>query len=353
MNAMGKRLVVWGAKAFFCAMAVAMILGLPGSVGFAHELDDEEGDRVGWEEIQGNWYFYRDDGRIKKGWLEEDGELYYLDQETGIRCTGWKTIGKGLYHFDRKGRADTGWKKKGQNTYFLLGEGGIGERGRAATGWQIIHKKRYCFAPDGAMYVGRAVCDGDVYYFKPSGEQRTGWVDEGEGFGRYYYKKSESFKQWGKPVKNRFFKGRYFLKTGATSPNAKSCEMVLNSLGWDLRNAYEWARTLSYSGRTIYTEQMGSAALATQGFEKRTGNCFVKAGTFYEMARVLGYDAHQISGAVVSRSGGFSVHSWVEFDEEDGVWVYDPVELSDEVDRFHFQYGKPGTWKYAAYHRMN
>lgn len=320
---------------YIVLVILAGLLCLPICSVHAESLSDDmedASDRTGWEEIDEDWYYYRADGLRQKGWQSIEGNTYF---------------------FDQKGRLRTGWKGRKDKKYYLKERGKPGEIGKAVRGWRILNGKRYHFAADGTMDVGRTAIKGLVYYFKTSGEQRIGWVDEGEGFKRYYYKKSDSKMKWGEPVTSRKYRGYYFLKTGVTSPNAKKCEKRLDALGWDLRNAYNWSKNLTYSGKTVYLESMGSAALAKQGFDHLTGNCYVKAATFYEMARVLGYDAHQIAGAVPSRSGGLANHSWVEMDEEDGTWVYDPVLIRDTVDRFRFPYGKPGTWMYTEYHRMN
>lgn len=320
------------------------------------EWDEEDEEPIGWEKVGSNWYYYRFDGKKEKGWLldDEDDEIYYLDSKTGIRQTGWQSIEDKTYFFDKNGRLQTGWQKKKDKTYYLKEKGKLGEIGKAVRGWHVLKGRKFHFTRDGEMNTGKAEIKGDVYYFKKNGEQRTGWIDEENGLRRYYYQQKDSKAKWGELVKGRTFKNHYFSQTGVTSRSIDQCGEILDQIGWNLRAAYDWSAGLSYSGRTTYLEQMGSEKLAQQGFTHHTGNCYVMAATFYEMALCLGYDAHQIAGQVPARRGGLTNHSWVEIDEEDGRWIYDPnCTMETHVDRFHFRYGTPRTWRYTNYHRMN
>ena len=87
---------------------------------------------------------------------------------------------------------------------------------------------------------------------------------------------------------------------------------------------------------------------ADYGFKNRKGNCYVMAAMFCEMARVLGYEAHQISGRVPLRAGGYGAHSWVEVKIGDTFYVFDPDFQNENPDKNGYQiyYGQSGTWKY-------
>ena len=71
------------------------------------------------------------------------------------------------------------------------------------------------------------------------------------------------------------------------------------------------------------------------------------AAMFCQMARTLGYDAHQISGKVPLRSGEKGPHSWVEIEINGTVYVFDP-DFTNETGRdgYKIQYGQKGTWIY-------
>ena len=80
------------------------------------------------------------------------------------------------------------------------------------------------------------------------------------------------------------------------------------------------------------------------------------AGTFYAMARVLGYDVHQMTGQVPYINGGFGPHSWLEITSKSNgkMYVCDPdFQNNSGVNGYMFNYGSPGTWQYVKYKRMN
>ncbi len=128
---------------------------------------------------------------------------------------------------------------------------------------------------------------------------------------------------------------------------------TLDRIGWSLENAYAFASSLSYSGKTVYTEDWGSYVLAQQGFRNGTGNCYVMAATFYEMARVMDYEVYQIAGFIPLMSGGETAHSWCEIVVDGNVYVCDPnLTQSRGNDAYMKPYGSAGIWVYQNYHRM-
>lgn len=133
--------------------------------------------------------------------------------------------------------------------------------------------------------------------------------------------------------------------------NYPQANAVLNHIGRNLRAAYNWSAGLKY-WRQYYSPNMGTRWYANIGFSQHRGNCYVMAATFTEMARALGYNAHQVVGYVPHIGGGDAPHSWVEIDEKDGTWVYDP-NLTNELHLpgYHFKYGHAKTWRYYRYHR--
>ena len=128
---------------------------------------------------------------------------------------------------------------------------------------------------------------------------------------------------------------------------------VLNQVGWDLKAAFQWSAGMKYSKYTA-TAAPGTEYYANYGFTCKTGNCYVMAATFCEMARELGYDAKQISGSVPLRSGGYGPHSWVEIEINGTTYVFDP-DFTNETKRNGYQitYGQSGTWRYNRGSVMN
>lgn len=129
---------------------------------------------------------------------------------------------------------------------------------------------------------------------------------------------------------------------------------VLDQIGWDLEAAFRWSAGLTYDRRDPSmpkTPDEGIVSFANYGFDKGKGNCYVMAATFCEMARLLGYDARQISGRVplgYEGDGDYGPHSWVEIDMDGTTYVFDPDFTNETyVNGFMITYGQSGTWRYV------
>lgn len=117
---------------------------------------------------------------------------------------------------------------------------------------------------------------------------------------------------------------------------------VLDQVGWDLRSALNWAAMPYLKFDT--DPDLGIRYYADYGFTNHTGNCYVMASCFTEMALALGFDPVQVSGIVPLRRGGMGPHSWVYIDE----LIYDPdYQKESGEDGFGITYGTPGTWMYT------
>ena len=133
---------------------------------------------------------------------------------------------------------------------------------------------------------------------------------------------------------------------------------VLDAVGWNLQAAYYWSSHLTYYGHgkpdMPENGSPGTKWFAEFGFNNLKGNCYVMAATFTEMARLLGYDAVQISGQVPSRKGGLTPHSWVEMYINGITYVFDPDYAYNVGGNagFQIQYGQKGTWRYSNYAPM-
>ena len=147
--------------------------------------------------------------------------------------------------------------------------------------------------------------------------------------------------------------GYYKLDKSVWQLNYPEAEAVLNEVGWDLRQAFNWSASLTYYGNGAADmpdePSPGTEWFADFGFKNHKGNCYVKAATFYEMAASLGYAPRQITGEVPLRRGGMGPHSWIEIDIYGETFVYDPEK---GYTGFKFKYGQPGTWRYTNYSPM-
>ena len=313
------------------------------------------------------WYYMGSDGSVQRGIISAGDKYYYADPKTGILKKQCWVEADGKKYF---ARPDASFY---QNCFISFG------------------KTYYYCGSDGAVAVGEKVVDGVVYHFESNGimKKESGW---GEYNGKKYYKNPAT----GFPYKNQWVsfgktyyyanaKGlmvsgwqtiggyRYYfdLKTNVMArnttidgvrigPDGKASTIytraakILDSVGWNLRAAFNWsAKQIRYQTLS-QRPSVGSEWFANYGFQNRRGNCYVMAATFYYMAKALGYDAHQVAGYVPMIGGGMTPHSWCEIVINGTTYVYDP-DFTYETGRNGYQisYGTSGTWRYANYYRMN
>ena len=178
-------------------------------------------------------------------------------------------------------------------------------------------------------------------------------INEGR-YGKPNFNQAEyaSFKEKAKEIVEKEDLERMKALGRARNPRVAS---ILDEIGWKLDEAYLWtARNITYYGKYEFTESWGSGRLAEYGFDNRRGNCFVFAAVFYEFAKVMGFDAHQVSGFVNTRRGGRQAHSWVEIVQNGKVYYCDPEQkYENDHAAFMREYGAKGLWQTVDYHRMN
>ncbi|MDH5093367.1 MAG: M14 family zinc carboxypeptidase [Clostridium perfringens] len=141
--------------------------------------DSKAVDKIksGWQEIEGNWYYFNSNGNMKTGWEEINGYWYYFNND-GIMQTGWQEIGGKWYYFRPDGNMRVGWEQINGYWYYF------GSDGSMQTGWQEVGGTWYYFRPDGNMKIGWEEINGYWYYFNGDGVMQTGWQEIG---GVWYY----------------------------------------------------------------------------------------------------------------------------------------------------------------------
>ena len=181
------------------------------------------------------------------------------------------------------------------------------------------------------------------YYGLGGGRLHTGWraiVQKKKGYAVYFYKSS------GAMAKNTKIKHLKIPKNGRLGRAYYLGIKRLDKTGWSLKSAFWWSVRMRYQGRWYRAKD--SETYAIKGFTKGYGNCYCMAATFYVMAKLLGYDVHQVEGRVDLP------HSWTVIKQDGKEWVYDP-NFTNETGRngWKIYYGKKGTWRYNHYHKMN
>ena len=76
-----------------------------------------------WEKIEGNWYYFDNNGHMTLGWQQADGSWYYLGTD-GKMETGWKEINGVWYYLQEDGRMYTGWKEEDPGIWYYLNPDG-------------------------------------------------------------------------------------------------------------------------------------------------------------------------------------------------------------------------------------
>ncbi len=136
--------------------------------------------------------------------------------------------------------------------------------------------------------------------------------------------------------------------TTTTSCPYPMAKQKLDEVGWDLKSAFN-AAVIPYYGPADFPKDDKTTMqwYADYGFKNGKGNCYVMAAMFCEMAKLLGYDAHQISGRVPLKAGGYGPHSWVEVTFDGTTYVCDP-DFTEETKRngYMITYRQSGTWVY-------
>ena len=166
---------------------------------------------------------------------------------------------------------------------------------------------------------------------------------------------------------NQVFVGRTFYSMEAGNPYERQAnayaQEVIDSVcndsmdSWDkLYACYQWSVDLVYAviDDNVPADYTHCQYFSIHGFENGSGDCYVFAATFCQMAKVLGYDAYLVEGYVPQASGGMVDHGWVEIDMDGTTYVFDPdFETDSGRNGFQITYGASGTWVYTNYQRVD
>lgn len=153
---------------------------------------------VGWEYINGTWYYFQPENgyAVTDGWRQIDNYWYLFDKE-GRMMTGWQQVNGPRYFLSNgsyatgvpDGAMCTGWlQMNGTWYYFMPGNGNV-----ATNCWQLINGQWYLFDNTGKMLTGWQETGGQNYLLNdgqygtiPYGAMVTGWTTSGSG-GEYYW----------------------------------------------------------------------------------------------------------------------------------------------------------------------
>ena len=150
--------------------------------------------KTGWQTIaKKDFYFDPKTGNAKFGWLDWNGNRYYIDEAQGKR-TGWVSLQEGeslnRYYFDGNGILQTGFFRVTENgdLYYAQADGSICANGI----YTLPDGYDYWFYEDGTLHTGWQTVNGIRRYYDPAtGQAVTGWINWNH---RHYYVSKESGK---------------------------------------------------------------------------------------------------------------------------------------------------------------
>ena len=187
------------------------------------------------------------------------------------------------------------------------------------------------------------------YYYDQNGRKVTGV----KKIGRYTY----VFAKNGRLVTNRpyyRYNSRIYYKIArngrATRLSAVETLAAIRyqRCGNKLKKAFNWSSSLRYVANYRVARKK-AIYYAQYGFQRGCGDCYVQAATFYQMAKVAGYNAKYVSG-YVAKGKGKAPHAWVEIKIRNRTYVYDPNFQSEYGKKgytgYQIRYGQKGTLKY-------
>ena len=159
----------------------------------------------------------------------------------------------------------------------------------------------------------------------------------------------------GKMAVNCIVDGKAIGPEGIVIPSValEYARSVLNTVGWNLRAAYDWVvHNNTYFSLPI-DPSLGSDWYAQFLFENGQGNCYAFAAAVYEMGSLLGYDIHHIAGNYLTSEGELP-HSWVEVVIDGDIYILDAnFEEETHLNGYMLTYGAPRTLRYYEWYRMN
>lgn len=154
--------------------------------------------------LDGEVWYYGQNGEILTGWLFTGNKWYWLDPANdGAMSKGIVCVGSSKYYLSESGAMAVGWAFDGLNWYYADSSGALASGWRLicgawywldsandhkmVTGFTVIGKYQYHFSDSGALSFGWYLSDGGWYFSEPSnasGIVKTGWLTVN---GTYYY----------------------------------------------------------------------------------------------------------------------------------------------------------------------
>ena len=138
--------------------------------------------KTGWQQEDGSWHYYTDDGvMLTEGFAEYDGSYYYLDADGFVQKDGWAAYEGQYYYIRNYSPMKEGWVAYGSTYCYIKDYTAMEE------GWVSYNGNYYYIKDYVPMKEGWATYQGKYYYIRNYVPMREGWVSYG---GSYYYIRS-------------------------------------------------------------------------------------------------------------------------------------------------------------------
>ncbi|MDD7543655.1 MAG: transglutaminase domain-containing protein [Peptoniphilaceae bacterium] len=282
-------------------------------------------------EVENHLYYLRGDGRVAQdnAWITVDGKDYFPNKEGKLYRDRIITFGTLAYYMNHAGQKSFG---------AITGNGA----------------QYFADRNTGLLYSDVKVTDqdGQVYYLLPNYQMARGWRQIDRRL--YYFDPEADFPAALRGTKKNIYNVVYEFNSEGQVINNSAIEKAivrLDQTGWNLRLAFDWVASFRYKKLAQRDPSPGLDWFANIGFDTQTGNCFVYASTFYELARLMNYDVRWMFGYVANHK---YPHSWTEIILDGNTYVFDP-DFTSETGRngYQIQYGDKGTWRYVDYNRFS
>ena len=287
------------------------------------------------------------DVQIKQGLVEENGFLYFYNDDGTLFTQGYKVIETDgncdRYYFLGNGQAFTSGYKTVEIdgvTYYYFFE----DNGKAFTGGL----KTVSFGPLSYSYFfgddGRAVTsdwithNGATYYFQDNGRAATGWFCDGEN---YYYAAEDGslsvdtvvqgykLDAEGKSVTK--FRINEIVKQH-TDPAMTDQEKIDALYDWVLTNDMTYLRTYEHASADWVWYDGWIDDFAANLMDNWGGNCYRYAAFMGMLIReATGLEVKVYQGETPAVSGGLTYHGWSAVNQNGSWYIYD-VELQKHSD---------------------
>ena len=156
----------------------AMSKGVVGIGSSKYYLSESGAMAVGWAFDGLNWYYAESSGALTSGWHSIGGSWYWFDDANDHKMvTGFMSIGINRYHFTDSGALSFGWYLSNGDWYY---SDPVNASGIVKTGWLTLNGCYYYLNPiaGGKMSIGQFTVDGKYYFAKASGALACReWVD--------------------------------------------------------------------------------------------------------------------------------------------------------------------------------